>query len=273
MKSASEAPLVGRRVLVTGAVGILGTALTAAVARAGGDVILVDLDDAATAEAAARIAKAFDVQAVGLSCDLGDSTQTAKLVERAEVTIGGVVDVVVNNAATKGSSLEEFLAPLHSHSARNWREVMSVNLEGAFDVARTFGLRMIEAGAKGSIVQISSIYGAMGPDFRVYEGSEYKGLPITSPAVYSASKAALIGLTRYLATAWGPHGIRVNAICPGGVRSGQNETFRSRYGDRVPLGRMAEPDEIADPVVFLASGAARYVTGQVLMIDGGLSAW
>jgi NAD(P)-dependent dehydrogenase (short-subunit alcohol dehydrogenase family) len=141
-----------------------------------------------------------------------------------------------------------------------------------FLVAQAIGSAMAARGA-GSIIQTASIYGLLAPDQRIYEGSEYNGRPINTPAVYTASKAGVIGLTRHLATYWGPRGVRVNTLTPGGVSSGQNNTFSQRYSARIPLGRMAEADDLVGAAVFLASDASRYVTGQNLIIDGGLSAW
>ena len=105
------------------------------------------------------------------------------------------------------------------------------------------------------------------------EGSLYNGRGINTPAVYSASKAGVIGLTRHLATYWGHRGVRVNTLTPGGVASGQNDEFARRYAARVPMGRMAEADDLVGAAVFLASDASRYVTGQNIIVDGGLSAW
>lgn len=122
-------------------------------------------------------------------------------------------------------------------------------------------------------MQTASIYGVTAPDQRIYEGSEYNGKPINTPAVYSASKAGLIGLTQYLATYWGEKGVRVNTLTPGGVASGQNEIFNSRYSARVPMGRMAAIQDLVGALIFLASDASAYVTGQNIIIDGGLSAW
>ena len=132
---------------------------------------------------------------------------------------------------------------------------------------------MIDSGEGGSIIQTASIYGVLAPDDRVYEGSSYNAQQISTPPVYAASKAAIVGLTRYLAARWAKHGVRVNTLTPGGVQSGQNETFVSRYSARVPMGRMAAADDMVGAVIFLASDASAYITGQNIVVDGGLSAW
>jgi NAD(P)-dependent dehydrogenase (short-subunit alcohol dehydrogenase family) len=126
---------------------------------------------------------------------------------------------------------------------------------------------------RGSIINTLSIYGVVAPDQRIYEGSSYEGRSINTPAVYSTSKAALWGLTKYLATYWADRGVRVNALTPGGVFSGQNDAFVQRYGARVPMGRMAEREEMCGALLFLASPAASYITGQNIIVDGGLTAW
>ena len=150
---------------------------------------------------------------------------------------------------------------------------MSVNIDGVFLVAQAVGGQMQKQGTGGSIIQTASIYGLVSSDKRIYEGSFYLDRQISNPAVYSTSKAAVVGLTRYLAANWGDAKIRVNALVPGGVESGQNDTFKARYSARVPLARMAQPDEMVGAVVYLASDASSYVTGHCLVVDGGLSAW
>jgi len=193
------------------------------------------------------------------------------MVERVEKDLGPI-DVLHNNAASKTGRPEDFFAPLEDYSLQTWREVMAVNIDAMFLVAQAVGSRMAERGC-GSIIQTASIYGLLAPDQRIYEGSVYEGRAINTPPVYSASKAAVIGLTRHLATFWATRGVRVNTLTPGGVESGQNPTFQTRYADRVPLGRMAKAEEMVAALVFLASDGSSYVTGQNIVVDGGLSAW
>ena len=150
---------------------------------------------------------------------------------------------------------------------------MSVNIDGMFLTAQAVGKQMVAQGRGGSIIQTASIYGVMAPDHRIYEGSFYLDRKINTPAVYTASKAAVIGLTKHLATYWADKGIRVNTLTPGGTESGQNDEFKNRYAQRVPMNRMARADEMVGALLFLASDAASYVTGQNIIVDGGLNAW
>lgn len=263
--------LNGRVALVTGATGILGRYFTAALADCGAAIAVVDLDQSAADDLAGELTQTYGVHAIGVATDVANEQAVLAMAEEVESKLGPV-DILHNNAATKGSSLEAFFEPLDTFSLDTWSEIMAVNLDGMFLVARTVGERMALR-RRGSIIQTASIYGAMGPDQRIYEGSSYMDRPINTPAVYSASKSGVLGLTRYLATYWADKGVRVNALTPGGVESGQNDTFRRRYSARVPMGRMADPREVASTLVFLASDASSYITGQNLMVDGGLSAW
>ncbi|WP_029008258.1 SDR family oxidoreductase [Azospirillum halopraeferens] len=263
--------LTGKTALVTGACGILGRHFCAGLAAHGAGVAVVDLDRAACDGLAEALTRQFGVRAAGFACDVADPGAVAAMVEAAVGTFGRI-DVLHNNAASKSADLEAFFAPIDRFSLDTWREIMAVNLDGAFLVARSVGSHMARAGG-GSIIQTASIYGVVGPDQRIYEGSEYMGRAINTPAVYSASKAGVIGLTRHLAALWGADGVRVNTLTPGGVESGQNETFKQRYGARIPLGRMARAAEMVGALVWLASDASAYVTGQNIIVDGGLTAW
>jgi len=264
--------LHGRTAIVTGGTGILGKHFCHALASFGAQVAIVDRDVAVCETVAREVTAATGSAALGLACDVGDPQAVEAMVARV-VAEYGACEILVNNAASKSDDLEAFFANSENYSLETWREVMRVNLDGVFLVAKTVGKAMIAAGRGGSIIQTSSIYGIMGADQRIYEGSEYLGVRISNPVVYSASKAGVVGLTLHLATAWAQHGIRVNTLVPGGVRSGQNDRFVANYSARVPLGRMGTPEELVGAVVYLASGASSYVTGQCLAVDGGLSAW
>ena len=265
--------LQGRAAIVTGAAGILGQPFCAILAAYGARVAMLDVDEkTASAAADAVRAKVPGAQLLPLGCDVSRADSVTKAVDAAASKLGGI-DILHNNAATKTADRGRFLAPFEDYSLDTWREVNAVNLDGMFLMAQAVGKRMIGAKRGGSIVQTASIYGVVAADPRIYEGSQYEGHAINTPAVYAASKAAVIGLTRHLAALWAPHGIRVNSLSPGGVESGQNDTFTQRYAQRVPLGRMARATEMQGALLYLASDASSYVTGQNIVVDGGLSSW
>jgi NAD(P)-dependent dehydrogenase (short-subunit alcohol dehydrogenase family) len=264
--------LAGKTAIVTGGAGIIGQRVCRGLAEFGAKLAVVDIDAAAAAALAEALKREHGTEALAVQCDVADPGSVAAMVATVDERLGGI-HVLHNNAAAKGRDLDAFFTPYESFSYDTWREIMAVNLDGMFLVSQAVGRLLVQRGKGGSIVQTSSIYGILGADKRIYQGSHYLGREINTPAVYSASKAAVIGLTRYLATYWADAGIRVNAVTFGGVESGQNEAFRQRYGARVPLGRMGQADEMVAAVLFLASDASSYVTGQNLIVDGGLSAW
>jgi NAD(P)-dependent dehydrogenase (short-subunit alcohol dehydrogenase family) len=263
--------LKGRTAVITGGCGILGQRFAEGLAEFGASLALLDLDQQALQKSATEIAARHGAQVKGYACDITQPEAIRGVAKTIEAELGPV-SILLNNAASKTRDVDAFFAPVATFSLETWREIMAVNLDGMFNVAQVFGALMAERGY-GSIVQTASIYGLMAPDQRIYEGSEYLGRAINTPAVYTASKAGVIGLTKHLATYWGAQGVRVNTLTPGGVESGQNDTFKQRYGARVPLGRMARADEMVGAVLFLVSDAASYVTGQNIAVDGGLSAW
>ena len=154
--------------------------------------------------------------------------------------------------------------------SEDFRRTLDVNLVGTFHAIQVFGAAMADAG-RGSIVTIGSIYASQAPDPKLYDHMPVDP-PFLKPPAYGASKAGVLNLSRYFARLWGPRGVRVNALSPGGVRGDQDAEFVRKYVDRVPLGRLAEADDLGGPLIFLASDASRYVTGQELRVDGGLAA-
>jgi len=263
--------LSGKVALVTGGTGILGQKFCAGLADCGAKVAVIDLHETVTRDLSSQLMTDYGVESVGIACNVADPLDVKSMVYEVQGRLGPV-DILHNNAATKGSDLISFFRAPEDFSLDVWREIMSVNLDGMFLVAQSVGSLMAARG-RGSIIQTASIYGVLGPDHRIYEGSEYLGLPINTPPVYSASKAGVIGLTRYWATHWGSKGVRVNTLTPGGVESGQNAVFSQKYSSRVPLGRMAQGEEMIGALVFLASDASSYITGQNIIVDGGLTAW
>lgn len=252
-------------ILLTGGGGIIGRAMTTLLTNRGHRVAVVDRDVSAAESA---VALAVDGRAFAYACDISDRAQLEALRAGVEHDIGPVTGLICN-AATKS---DNFFAPYEEFPRSDWDEVLATNLTGPMLCAQVFGPPMAAAGS-GSIVNVLSIYGIVAPDQRIYEGSEYEGRSINTPAVYSASKAGLWGLTKYLASYWGAAGVRVNAITPGGVFSGQNDTFVAKYSHRTMLGRMARAEEIAAAAGFLVSDESSYVTGQNIVVDGGLTAW
>jgi NAD(P)-dependent dehydrogenase (short-subunit alcohol dehydrogenase family) len=181
---------------------------------------------------------------------------------------------LINNAAIDAppNAPPEENGPFERYPEDSWDRVMEVNAKGVFLCAKTFGAAMAAAG-RGSIINIASIYGVVSPDQRLYDYRRREGEFFYKPIAYGASKAALLNMTRYLATYWASSGVRVNTLTLGGVFDDQDERFVRAYSGRVPLGRMARPDEYDAAVVFLISDASSYMTGSNLIVDGGWTAW
>lgn len=264
--------LKGKTAVVTGGIGVLGKRFCEGLAAFGANVAVVDLDEKQTSIFAEELAKAYDVRAIGVGCDVSSPESVQRMVARVVKDLGGV-HILHNNAASKSDDLNAFFAPTEEYSIEQWRKITSVNIDGMFLVAQAVGKQMQKQGKGGSIVQTASIYGVVAPDARIYEGSHYLGREINTPAVYSTSKAAVIGLTRHLAAQWAGQGIRVNTLTPGGTESGQNDEFKRKYSARIPLGRMAQAHEMVGALIYLVSDASSYVTGQNIIVDGGLTAW
>jgi NAD(P)-dependent dehydrogenase (short-subunit alcohol dehydrogenase family) len=256
--------LDGKVVVLTGAAGIIGSEVVKAFVENGARLCALDRDADLLRE---RLGAAHEAL-LPLACDITRRASLAEALAKVEAH-WGVPDVLINNAATKS---DNFFEPFETFPLEDWNEVMAVNLTGAMLCAQVFGGPMAARGS-GSIVNTLSIYGIVAPDQRIYEGSQYLGRAINTPAIYSASKAGLWGLTKYLAAYWGHRKVRVNAVTPGGVFSGQNDTFVENYARRTPLGAMARADDMANAMRYLASDASRYVTGHNLVVDGGWTAW
>lgn len=270
--SSENKRLSGKVAIVTGGAGILGERFCHALACEGANIAIVDLESTNGQGLALQLQSQYSIKSRFIHCNVGNPDSVNNMVTLVESEFGKI-DILLNNAATKGKDINDFFTPFEDFKLEAWREIMSINLDGVFLVAQAVGKSMLRHKIAGSIIQTASIYGVVAPDQRIYEGSKYLDRTISSPAVYSASKAGVIGLTKYLAAYWGAKGIRVNTLTPGGVASGQNDIFQQKYSARVPMGRMASADELCGALIFLASDASSYVTGQNLIVDGGLTAW
>lgn len=264
--------LDGDIAVVTGALGKLGPIWIEALLFGGASVCALDLAGTGIPEAFNRLQSQFGDDRLRLfRTDVRDRESLESACEKC-IAAFGVPTILINNAgidrppgnADQGYRLTEI--PFKEN-----REIFEVNTLGLFQVTQVFGSRMVAAG-RGSIINIGSLYASVSPDDRFYDHIPGDP-PFLKPPAYGASKAAVVNLTRYLATLWAPHGVRVNALSPGGVLGGQDEEFKRKFCDRVPMGRMAEAQDLHGPLLFLASQASAYITGTELIVDGGFTAW
>jgi NAD(P)-dependent dehydrogenase (short-subunit alcohol dehydrogenase family) len=185
----------------------------------------------------------------------------------------GIPTVLINNAAIDSppsAPLEEN-GPFEDYPETSWDKVLDVNLKGVFLCCQIFGAAMASQN-QGSIINISSIYGVLSPDQNLYEYRRKRGEVFYKPVAYSASKSGILNLTRYLATYWAKKNVRVNSLTISGVFDNQDLDFIDLYCKRMPIGRMAKPDDYTGPLIFLASNASQYMTGSNLVVDGGWTA-
>jgi NAD(P)-dependent dehydrogenase (short-subunit alcohol dehydrogenase family) len=264
--------LDGRVAVVTGALGNLGPVWAEGLLEAGATVVGLDLPSARPNDAFLGLQAAYGASRLVLIA--ASVTEREALVAARDQILSqhGVPHVLVNNAGVDqppsatggGYRLDEIPFDVN-------RRIFEVNALGLFQAAQIFGTEMVRAG-RGSVINIGSLYASVSPDPRFYDHI-VSDPPFLKPPAYGASKAAVVNLTKYLATAWGPHGVRVNTLSPGGVLGAQDESFKRKFCDRVPLGRMAVYADLIGPLQFLASDASAYVTGAELRVDGGFTAW
>ena len=259
--------LKGKTAVVTGGIGILGKSFCAGLASFGANVVVIDLDEKKILSFVKELKGKYGTDSMGVSCDVTSPNEVNKTIESI-LNKYGSIDILLNNA--QGETIAK---DFEDCTLEDWRVTSSVNEEGYFLMSQAVGLSMAEKGNGGSIIQTSSIYGILGPDHRVYEGATIDGKQMGTRAVYSFTKAGVIGLTKYLATYWADKNIRVNTLTPGGVENGQHKKFIEQYSNRVPLNRMAKKDDLVGAIIFLSSDASSYITGQNIIVDGGLHSW
>lgn len=234
-------------IIVTGGSGLLGKDIIEKITAEGGFCINVDINHETTSDLSS------------IKCDITNESSVLECIERI-ISIYNRIDGLVNNAYPRTSDWGNKFEDINYQS---WQKNVDWQLNSYFLFTQQVSKVMVKQ-KSGSIVTMSSVYGIVGPDFSVYEGTS-----MTMPAAYSAIKGGLVNFTRYLASYLGPHNIRVNAVSPGGIFDNQNPSFVEKYSAKVPMRRMGLPDDISPTVVFLLSEGAKYISGQNIAIDGG----
>ncbi len=259
--------LSGKVAIVTGAAGQLGGEYVRALLGAGASVAAFDLHPG---NPKGRLSEIVSDRLLLVQVNIIDRESIGKGLEKVIYTFGDP-GILINNAAIDAppDADEQETGPFESYPEASWSIMMDVNLKGTFLCCQVIGGHMAKSGG-GSVINISSIYGILSPDQRIYE---YREKLFFKPVTYAVSKGGVINLTRYLATYWAKSGVRVNTLTLGGVFNNQDETFLKNYNSKVPLGRMARQDEYNGAILFLASDASSYMTGSNLIIDGGFSCW
>jgi NAD(P)-dependent dehydrogenase (short-subunit alcohol dehydrogenase family) len=248
--------LSGRTAIVTGGGSGLGLQFAEGLAAAGANLVLAARTAERCEKAAADLAQIYGVDAMGMACDVRQPTQVQATVDSARQRFGKV-DILVNNAGTSWG------APVVDYPLDGWTKVIDVNLTGTFLFSQAAGRVMIGQGG-GKIVNVSSV--------AAFVGSQLESMDAIA---YSTSKGGVVSFTRDLAVKWARHGINVNTIAPGWFPTELSEYVLERSGqallEDIPLGRFGGTDDLKGAVVFLASRASDYVTGQTLVVDGGQS--
>lgn len=281
--------LFDRTVVLTGGAGVLGRVYAKALLDAGASVAIVDrleegdMESIYLEELEGDAWENFKHRIRFYSCNITSEFEVQNTCVKILSDFDNV-RVLINNASlvkqVGHQNLDEAYKPFLQMKKEDWEEYLAVDVSGAILMCQSLIPQMCDAGS-GSIINISSTYGILSPDQRLYEtlspdlkqGDAQASRKIEKPIGYSVSKSAVLNLTRYLATMYGPKGIRVNTFTPGGVYVNNPDKFVSAYSERTPLRRMANRQDYIGPILFLASDASSYMTGSNLVVDGGWSAW
>ena len=275
MKIQEKFDLTGRVAVITGGVGLLGAEFCRTLAEAGAAVAVVDLNGPAS-QAVADTLTTSGYKALPVPTDITRPDSVGAAVEQV-LSAFGRIDILVNSAALDPKfdpdAVNKGITPgaFEDYPLELWNSALDVNLTGMFLMTQACVRPMIEQGKKGSIINICSTYGLNGPDQRIYvkEGKRVAFKPV----YYTVTKAGVIGFTKYLAAYYAGTEIRVNALTPGGVFNNHEDYFVKNYSAKTILGRMANKDEMNGALLFLASDASSYMTGNNVVVDGGWTAW
>jgi NAD(P)-dependent dehydrogenase (short-subunit alcohol dehydrogenase family) len=264
--------LRGKWALITGAGGLLGLEHAIALCEEECNLVLTDLPHVNLDEKIKSLNAEFPKSKIAyFGADLTKKDDVENLAELIS-KISPKIDVLINNAAYNPPVYQinhEIDNSVENYPYTRWEQELKVNLSTAFLCCQAFGTQMASTGG-GVIINIASDLSVIAPDNRIYSHNGKIIEPsLAKPISYSVSKTALVGLTRYLAAYWANSGVRVNALSPGGVENNHSEDFVDKLVSRIPMARMAKRNEYRGAIVFLASDASKYMTGQNLIIDGG----
>ena len=262
----------GKVVVVTGALGLLGKEYVDTLSKEGAIAVITDMNQEGCEELATEMKKTHSVDCLGLGMDVTDKKSISGVLKKV-LSKYGRVDALINNAALNNPSGDDefFYTPFERLKAEDWTRMLKVNLTGSFLCSQVFGEQMAKQKG-GAIINISSTYGLVAPDQRLYKHFS-KTKKFVKPITYSVSKAGIVMLTKYLAAYWGEKNVRVNALVPGGVYDNHDPSFERDYGDKTPLGRMADKGDYNGAIIYLISDSSSYMTGASLVVDGGWTVW
>lgn len=270
MNSLELFSLKNKVAIVTGALGLIGKNHCSALADAGANIVVCDLNE----DKCKIFASSLPTRSIGVGVDITNKSSVEDLKDKTLREFGRI-DILVNNAAINDmfenpqTAAEQ--SKFENYPLDMWQKSLDVNVTGTFLCSQVIGSEMAKAG-KGSIINIASTYGLVGPDQSIYKKPDGTQNFYKSPA-YPATKGAIVNFTRFLAAYWGNKGVRVNTLSPGGVENNQDDYFIKNYSAKTPLGRMALPNDYKGGIIFLASEASAYMTGANLIVDGGWTAW
>ncbi len=261
--------LTNKTAIVTGALGLLGKEHCYALAESGANVVVADVNETASIAFAEELGENH----LGIGINVTDEASLKNARDKILARLG-TIDVLVNNAAIndmfENPAMAKELSAFENYPVEAFRKSLEVNVTGVFLCSQVFGSVMAQQGS-GSIINIASTYGMVGPDQSIYRNQAGEQTFYKS-AAYPATKGAVINFTRFLAAYWGKNGVRVNTLSPGGVENSQDAFFIQNYSAKTLLNRMAQPNDYRGAIVFLASDASAYMTGANLVVDGGWTA-
>jgi len=256
-------------VILTGSAGRIGQRFSHVVSDAGAHVVLVDIQEKSNKKLENELKSRYHTNPSSFKIDITKKHDVMEL-QKLVLKKYKKVDILVNNAHSIPRTHPKRDAPFEDYPLELWDEAISSNLRGIFLCSQEFGKIMLKQ-KKGVIINISSIYGMVGPDQRIYGKSRFD-----SPAFYSATKGAIVNLTKYLASHWGKNNVRVNTLTLGGIYDKKLHTdkeFVKKYSEKTMLGRMSQASDYDGAILFLASDLSSYMTGANLILDGGWTAW